>query len=225
MHGFVDDAARAAFGEAVRAIERESAAEAVVTVRRQSASWVHAHILVGCVGAVIAHAFMLYSDHPFALLSLLIDPIVAGVLVGLASTVVLGVKRWLTPRRALRKAVQTAARAAFYDKGIRRTRGQTGLLLYISIAEQMAEVVIDDAVDAATPAAEWARAVAEIDQAVARGGVATARAFAALAPALAAALPRSPDDVNELSDDLHVGEHVDGATAAPGPDVDGEAPP
>ncbi len=212
MHGFVDDTARAAFGEAVRAIEAGSSAEAVVTVRRQSASWVHAHILVGCVGAVAAHAFMLYSAEPFALPSLLIDPVIAGVVVGLASTVVLGVKRWLTPRRTRRRAVRTAARAAFYDKGIRRTSGRTGLLLYVSIAERMAEVVIDDAVDEATPAAEWARAVAEIDAAVARGGVA-ARAFAALAPALAAAMPRSADDVNELSDDLHVGDHPDEADA------------
>lgn len=204
--GFADDAARAAFKRAIETIEGGSAAEIVVAVRRQAASWAHAHLVVGIVAGVAALAFMLFSAEPFGTTALLVDPIVAGVVVGLASTLVLPVRRWLTPRRLRRRAVVTAARATFVERGIRRTTGATGVLVYVAVVERMAEVVADDGVTDAVPEAEWRAACAAIDAAVARGPAATARALAALAPLLARALPRAHDDVNELSDDLHVGE-------------------
>jgi putative membrane protein len=204
--GFSDDAARAAFQAAIRAIESESAAEVVVSVRRQSAPWLHAHLIVGILVAIAADAYMLLSSTPFSTMSLLVDPIVAGGVVGLASALVLPVRRWLTPRRMRRRAVRAAARAAFVDRGIRRTRDATGILVYVSVVERMAEVVADDGVLAAISEGEWRPIADAIDAAVARGGVATARAVAALAPALGAALPRGTDDVNELPDELHVGE-------------------
>ena len=122
--------------------------EAVVAVRRQSASWAHAHVATGAVAGVAALAYMLYSEHPFSIAATLVDPVVVGGLIGLLSTQVLALKRWLTPRKARRAAVRTAARAAFYERGVRRTRARTGLLLYVSIVERMAEVVIDDALRA-----------------------------------------------------------------------------
>lgn len=202
--GFADDAAHDAFRGAIRAVEEASSAEVVVSVRRQSAPWWHAHLIAGIATAIAAHAYMLYSSQPFSTSALLAGPILAGLLGGWASTLVLGVKRWLTPPGRRRAAVRTAARAAFVERGIGRTRGKTGILVYVSLVERMAEVVADDGVTAAVADSDWPAKIAAIDAAVADGGVATARAVAALAPTLGPLLPRSHEDVNELPDDLHV---------------------
>jgi putative membrane protein len=204
--GFADDDARVAFRDAIRAVEAGSAAEVVVSVRRQSAPWIHPHLIAGIAGAIGADAYMLLAPQPFSTRALLVEPILVGVAVGLASLLVLPLKRWLTPRRLRRRAVATAARAAFRERGIHRTRGATGILVYLSIVERMAEVVADDGVAAAVDPEAWDPHVAAIDAAVPRGPAAVAAAVAGLATLLAAALPRAADDVNELPDELHVHE-------------------
>ncbi len=204
--GFADDAARAAFREAIKTIEAGSAAEVVIAVRRHSAPWTHAHLAAGVIVAIAAHVYMILSSHPFSNLSLLVDPIIVGVLAALASTQVMAVERWLTPPAMRRRTVLDAARATFVERGIRRTAGGTGILVYVSMVERHAEVVADDAVLAAVDAGEWKAACAKIAAAIGRGGVATAWALADLAPLLSKALPRDHADVNELPDDIHVGE-------------------
>jgi putative membrane protein len=201
---FLDGGGEAALLDAVRSIEAASSAEVVIAVRRRSGSWLHAPAITGGVAAFAALAFMLFAPTPFSLLSILIDPAVVGVLVGLATSQVHPLIRALTPRRWRRRAVHAAALAAFHDRGVHLTRARTGVLLYVSLLEQMSEVIADAGVTAATEAAALAKATAAIDAAVARGAVATAQAIAALAPQLGAALPRAADDVNELPDALHV---------------------
>ena len=203
--GFSDDDARAAFRAAIESIERASCAEVVVAVRRHSASWHHAHLLAGVAAAIAAHAYMLFAAHPFSTPALFWGPIVAGVLVGVASTLVLPLERWATPRSRRRDAVRRAARATFVERGIRRTRDATGILVYISVVERMAELIADDGILAAVSAEDWAAACAAVDAAVADGAVATARALERLAPILAHALPAPHDDVNELPDDMDIG--------------------
>ncbi|HVK83824.1 MAG TPA: hypothetical protein VM513_06940, partial [Kofleriaceae bacterium] len=75
---FVDDDARAAFQTAIEAVEAASAAEVVVAVRRRSAGYLHANLIVGVVIAFAALATMLFADASFSLLSILVDPFVVG---------------------------------------------------------------------------------------------------------------------------------------------------
>ena len=200
--GFLDEGAKQAFGDVIHRIEEVSAAEAIVTVRVRSSRWLHAHLISGCVAAIAALGFMLFSSYPFSVASIFVDPIVAGVGVGWLSTLVNPIERWLTPRSARRAAVHMAALAMFHDKGIRLTRGRTGILIYVSIVERMAEVIADSGVLAAVPEPEWRAAVAAVDTAVAAGGATTARAAAALAPLLGRCLPRRDDDVDELANEV-----------------------
>ncbi len=202
--GFADDAARAAFREAIKTIEGGSAAEIVVAVRRHSAPWTHAHLAVGVVFAIAAHVYMILGAEPFSDVAILAGPIVVGLIAGLASTQVQAVERWLTPPAMRRRTVLAAARATFVERGVRRTTGGTGILVYVSTVERHAELVADDGVLSAVDADEWRAACAKVAAAVGKGGVATAWALADLAPLLSKALPRSHDDVNELPDDLHV---------------------
>lgn len=197
---WLDEPAQRAFTEAVQEVEAASAAEIVVAVRRSARRWLHVPLLVGLAAAWSGLAFMLYSDHPFALVAFLVDPLLLGILAGGASTLAPALVRWLTPASIRRRAVLDAARAAFWVRGIHRTRGRTGILIYCAITEGMAAVVADDGVTPAVDAVAWARAEDAIDAAIGKGGVATARAVAALAGVLGPGLPRAADDVNELPD-------------------------
>ncbi|HVV84952.1 MAG TPA: hypothetical protein VHE35_17935, partial [Kofleriaceae bacterium] len=123
---FVDAASREAFRSAIQRIEAASSAEVIVAVRRRSQSYAHAHVLAGAAVAIAAHAYMLYAAHPFPIPALLIDPVLAGVAGGFLSRLWLGVERWLTPPGVRARAVARAARAAFLERGVHRTKGATG---------------------------------------------------------------------------------------------------
>src|SRR5262245_30777960 len=182
--GFLAHGADAELRAAIAAVERASCAEIVIAVRRRSATWLHAHLLVGAAVAFAALGFMLWDEHVFSLASIWIDPFVLGAAAGAAVQLLPMVQRALTPRRARRRAVHRAALATFHARGVRRTRDRTGVLVYVSLLEAMAEVVPDDGVARAAPADAWRAAVERIDRAVARGGRATAAAVAALAGVL-----------------------------------------
>jgi hypothetical protein len=64
---FADDAARVALRRAIEAVERASAVEVVVAIRRQSSSWLHVNALVGAATTFAALAFMLLGSHPFSI--------------------------------------------------------------------------------------------------------------------------------------------------------------
>lgn len=197
---FLDDAARAAFERAIAAIERASAVEVVVAVRRRSAAYLHANVIAGAAAAIAGLAAMLFGDHVFALSSILIDPFIAGALVGAAVELLPGVKRLLTPAAMRRRHVARAARATFVERGVHNTRDRSGALVYISWLEREVELVADSGLEHRLPPDARARAEQALTAAMAHGGAAVARELERLATSLGAAMPVREGDVNELPD-------------------------
>ena len=201
---FLDAAARTAFTRAIEAIEQVSAAEVVVAVRRRSAAYLHANVAIGAAVAIAGLAAMLFSDHEFALTSILVDPFVVGGVAGAAVELLPAVKRRLSPRAMRQREVLRGARAAFVERGVHRTRDRSGILVYVSWLEREVAVIADAGADAgiarALPAEIQADAVRSLTAAIPGGGAAVARQLERFAPALAAAMPRRDDDVNELPD-------------------------
>jgi putative membrane protein len=197
---FLDATARTAFTRAIEAIEQGSAAEVVVAVRRRSAPYLHANVAIGVAVAVAGQAAMLFSDHVFALTSILVDPFVVGAIAGAVTELLPAVKRLLSPRAMRRREVLRAARAAFVERGVHCTRDRSGILVYISWLEREVAVVVDAGIERALPAEIHADAVRSLTAAISSGGAAVARQLERFAPALASAMPRRDDDVNELPD-------------------------
>jgi putative membrane protein len=197
---FLDATARTAFTRAIEAIEQGSAAEVVVAVRRRSAPYLHANVAIGVAVAVAGQAAMLFSDHVFALTSILVDPFVVGAIAGAVTELLPAVKRLLSPRAMRRREVLRAARAAFVERGVHCTRDRSGILVYISWLEREVAVVVDAGIERALPAEIHADAVRSLTAAISGGGAAVARQLERFAPALASAMPRRDDDVNELPD-------------------------
>jgi len=201
---FVNDASKCAFAEAIVSIEDRSSAEVMIAVRHHSGTYLHADLILGGLAGIATLAFTLFSSYEFSFLSILIDPVIVGGLIGLLSTQLPLVRRALTRKRVRRAQVQTAARAAFYEKGVRMTSGRTGMLVYMSLLERSVEVVVDKGVEEAVPPGPWQEAVARIEETLQRtmDATVTAKSIMELGPICEPVLPRSEDDVNELPDEV-----------------------
>jgi putative membrane protein len=193
--------------EAVRAVEAQTSAEVVIALRPSSDRYRAATYLAGAIVGLFALTALLVLPRAYPLYAFPLDValgFVAGTLVASRSVVL---RRALTPRVDRADAVRRAARAAFVELGVSRTRGRTGLLVYVSMLEKRVELVADVGLDDASIDRALRDAAAPLERAIAsrdvEGFVASLRA---LGPVLGAALPRAEDDENELPDDVDGGE-------------------
>jgi putative membrane protein len=197
---FFDATARTRIHELVTELERGSAAELIVAVHPRSARYRESEWLAGTALALVWLAVFLYHPEPFDFTFL---PLELGVsfLVGALVTRAVGpIKRALSSTRAVHAEVDRAAKTAFHDLGVSRTRARTGLLVFVSMLEGRAQIVSDVGV----PKLElFATLAPRLDRAVRRRDFgAFATLLAELGPALAEALPKAHDDDNELADEL-----------------------
>ena len=179
---FLDDEARRALDEAIARIERESAIEVVVALRRTSARYLHVNVLVGALVAFAGLAAMLYASYPFSFMAILVDPFLVGLVAGGLVEWLPAVKRVLTPRRIRDRSVHRAARATFVERGVHNTADRSGLLVYISWLEQEVALVPDSGLVAAFTPEAIAAAEATLDRAMPAGGAAVARALPSWRP-------------------------------------------
>ncbi len=201
---FVDETGQRTMREAIEAIEAKSSIEVVVSVRPRLRRWPSANAAVGATFAIAALAFTLFADIEFELWEILVLPWLAGMLGGLAVELVPPVSRALTPPRVRRDNLVEAARATFYELGVSRTRGRTGVLVFVALRERAATLVGDLGVIDAVGQRALDRIAAEIANAIPDGATAVAKALSSHADDLGAALPRADDDIDELPNEVHV---------------------
>ncbi len=117
------------------------------------------------------------------------------------------VRRALTPRGLKRERVRQRAEEQFLSKNLHATRERTGVLIYVSAAERMAELIADEGIHAQAPPGTWDRAMAALTDGLRRGqaGAGFATAVTLCGEVLAEKFPSRPDDnPNELSDSVVV---------------------
>lgn len=112
----------------------------------------------------------------------------------------------LVPSRLRRGRARDAARLAFRTRGLVRTRGRTGVLLFLALAERHAEIVADVGVLERVDPEAWRGLLADLTDALRRGEAEAGliHAVEALGARLAQALPVEPDDADELPNRLIV---------------------
>lgn len=110
----------------------------------------------------------------------------------------------LTPRATKARRVRQRAIQYFKVGAESRTAKKTGVLIYLSMGEHMAEIVADEAVHRAVAPEAWGEAmVALVDQVrEGRTGAGMAAAVAQVGKILAAHFPKDHEDPNELPDRL-----------------------
>ena len=80
-------------------------------------------------------------------------------------------RRALTPRRWRRERAHAAARREFLAHGLTGTRGRTGVLIYVALAERYAEIVADRGVRARVEEGQWRSLVSDLLAAAGRGAL------------------------------------------------------
>lgn len=110
----------------------------------------------------------------------------------------------LTPRRTKMRRVHRRAIELFRTGCELKTRGRTGVLIYLSLAERRAEIVADQAITEKVQAKAWVEALDALlaEVRAGRGGDGLAKAVAMVGDVLAPVLPPVPQDENELPDRL-----------------------
>lgn len=121
------------------------------------------------------------------------------VLASLLLTLSERVRVRLTPRRWRRARAHAAARREFFAHGLTGTRGRTGVLIYVALAERYVEIVADSGVRARIEDARWHAIVSDLLGAAGRGalGEGLITAVARVGEVLATALPGGRGD-NQL---------------------------
>ncbi len=193
----LDPAVIAALTDAVRELERKSCAEVAVEIRGCSGSYAHADARFASVLAFAALVLLLFSPWPFHPAWVAID-FVAVWFIGLGiSRRSNAARRWMTSRSERERAARTSASAAFHERGIANTMGESGVLVYLSLLERQLEVLADRGVLQAVPSFDWNRIV---EEARAHAGTpeALVRVMLELTPLLERHLPPREGDVDEL---------------------------
>ena len=109
----------------------------------------------------------------------------------------------LTPRGLKRDRVRARADEQFLSKNLHATRERTGVLIYVSAAERMVELVADETIHEQVSDAAWQPPVAALVEGLKRGNVAQGfeRCIGLCADLLAERFPAKPgDNPNELPD-------------------------
>lgn len=131
------------------------------------------------------------------------------VVVFLALLIVLclpGVRVALLPRKARRAIAHRAAMEQFIRRGVARIKDRPGILIFVSLAERYARIVVDDDVAARIPQSKWQGAVDALVTYMRDGRIADGFivAIEACGNELAQHFPRTDASRNELPDRIYL---------------------
>ncbi len=115
-----------------------------------------------------------------------------------------GIKRHLIPRSLRHAAVHRTAMESFLAHGIHVTENRTGILIFLSLEDRIAEVVADEAIYKRVDNAIWGDAVSSLRDHAKAGDVANGfiDAIQKCADVLGAHFPPRDHNPNELPDKL-----------------------
>src|SRR6188768_2418481 len=130
QRAFFTEDARSKVAAVVAEVEAQTSAEIVVALRKASGHYRHTDYLAGILVATASLLMFLFYPEPFDIDLYPIEAATFFAFGALTSAFFPPLRRALTSRRLMDRFTGTAARAAFVELGISRTRGRTGVLLF-----------------------------------------------------------------------------------------------
>jgi len=201
--------------QAVRAAESRTSGEIVPYAvshsdHYESAAWEGAAL--GAVAAAVVAGVARYFGDVWGVPSLawiLLPPAIGAALGYLAAATIGPLKLALAGAAKVEHRVRQRATAAFLDSEVFKTRGRTGVLIFLSLLERRVVVMADSGIHARVEQNEWDSIVAGIVD-----GIRAGRPGNALAGAIARCgellerheVARAADDTDELPDTLQMRE-------------------
>ena len=193
--------------EAVAEAESKTSGEIVPMIVRRSSTVGHVPVIVLCVLVIL---FLLFDGptHQARWLGAHWAWYLADVFVVLAISSFLSrwsfVQRILTSRDDQELQVNLRAEVEFYESDTAKTRGATGVLLFVSLMERRAVVLADKAIAEKLPTETWSTVCSLLVDGIKQKhiGLAFRDAILHCGKMLAPLFPIRPDDVDELKNQL-----------------------
>jgi len=198
----LSDQDRARIRDTIAAAEANTAGEIFVVVAGVSDEY---H-LVPLLWATLAALFV-----PLPLVFLTLVPALQIYLAQLAVFVILSVLLSLpplhmavVPHRLKRARAHARAVEQFLAHGLHTTEARTGVLIFVSLAERYAEIIVDSGIAARVEQRIWDEAMAKLidETRASRLAEGLVHAIARAGAVLATHFPRQPGDVDEIPNDL-----------------------
>ncbi|SFU39847.1 putative membrane protein [Methylobacterium sp. 174MFSha1.1] len=203
----LSEAECARIAAAVAAAERGTAGEIVVMVAARSGAYRSLPPALALAGALLVPWPLILLTGLSATRIFVVQLAVAlALLLGLSAAPILARLPRALPRAFRRARARAAARHEFQSRGLSRTSGRTGVLIYVALAERYADVVTDTGVGTAPEA--WRPVLDDLVAALRRDALAEGlvRAVAGAGAILAEAAPPRPGDADELPNRVIVTE-------------------
>jgi putative membrane protein len=194
----LSEAERERVAEAVREAERGTAGEIVVVIARAASAY---------RSVALVYALLAALATPWPLIAATALSASRIVTLQLAVTLaLLAILSWpplrlaLVPTTVKRARGRDAAAREFVARGLTRTRGRTGVLIYVAESERYAEVIADTGIADRVDEGVWRATIEELVTALheSRGPEGLVAAVAAVGIILAEHAPPPADDPDEL---------------------------
>ncbi len=189
---------------AIQAAERKTSGEIVCVLARSSADATALPILLAALAALAL---------PWLLVAFTTLPVLVILSLQLAFFAALGallslplVRIALLPPATRRAIAHRAAMEQFMLRGIGRTEGHTGVLVFVSLAERYARIVADDAIASRVAQIEWQGAVDALTGHMREARIADGfvEAIERCGNVLAAQFPATNEGQSELPDKIYL---------------------
>lgn len=191
---------------AVAAAETTTSGEIATMVVPRSDRYREAVILSALLGAATIALIIAVISHHVTIWSYLPLTLVLYLPLHLLVSSVPALQRPFIARSRLHEAVKERAIRAFYEKGLYRTRHETGILIFISLFERKVWILGDRGINAKIPVDAWGELVQTLTAGIREGRAVTAlcQVISRCGAELARHFPREADDSNELQDEILV---------------------
>jgi putative membrane protein len=190
--------------DAIARAERETAGEIVAVIAPESGSYWHVPFLwAGLVALAVPWPLIFWTWWPIERIYLVQLAVFACLLVVLSHR---PLRLALVPRALRHARAHRRAVGQFLAQNLYTSVGNTGVLIFVSVAEGYAEILADSAIHAKVPKAEWDAIVADLTEHIGRGQPADGfvRAIAAIGEHLARHYPPRQEVAKSLANHLIV---------------------
>ena len=189
--------------QVIHAAEAGTSGQIVCVLARASMNYGEIAMLLAALLALLA-PWLLLALTQWSVIHLLLAQLVVFVIAWLLSIPAISPK--LVSGRAKRAAAHRAAAEQFMIRGLSRTSGGTGVLIFVSLAERYARIIADDGIAAKIVPQDWQAIVDDLTAHMRehRVGDGFVSAITACGTLLAAHFPPGASANNELPDRLYV---------------------
>ncbi len=197
---FFNEEERQRIAQAVAEAEEGTSGEIATMVVARSDSYCEATSLAAVLTAAFVSLVLAIASHHVTIWSYLPITLLLYFPARHAICRLPRLQRPLISRRRMEECVRQRAVRAFYEKGLYRTRNETGILIFISLFEHKVWILGDRGIDARIPAEAWQKYARLLSAGIGEGRACEALCgvVAACGEELARHFPRQADDRDEL---------------------------